>query len=262
MLPSASSSPWCRDSSLAMSLDSRELRFYASSVSSSHIARAMSSSRSSGGSVTKTVSTRTVTKSADGSMRVATYESRSKSVASQDLLDSMAPPALSIYSHGLAGLMSTFDYEFKRAFSYPTQTWSSMMTAQYSTSSALFTSLDDFDLKSSRAKSEHQRKNDIIRIDLTEEEQELFDLLRTVTTECGMKSTLRVAGGWVRDKILASQDFLQNRKTRDLIDDGRSSSVTSGVRERGAEGSTNNEGAEMKRITSKFKGDTKGEQSV
>jgi hypothetical protein len=192
-------------------------------------------------------------------MRVATYESRSKSVASHDLLDTMAPPALSIYSHCLASLMSTFDYEFKRAFSYPTQTSSSMMTAHYSTSSALFTSLEDFDLKSSRAKSEHQRKNEVIRIDLTEEEQELFDLLRTVTTECGMKSTLRVAGGWVRDKILASQDFLQNRRTRE-IDGGSSSSVTSGVRESGTEGSTSNEGADMKRITSKFKGDPKGEQ--
>ena len=133
------------------------------------------------------------------------------------------------------------------------------MTAHYSTSSALFTSLEDFDLKSSRAKSEHQRKNEVIRIDLTEEEQELFDLLRTVTTECGMKSTLRVAGGWVRDKILASQDFLQNRRTRE-IDGGSSSSVTSGVRESGTEGSTSNEGADMKRITSKFKGDPKGEQ--
>eukprot|EP00804_Cyclotella_cryptica_P020631 CCRYP_003459-RA/>CCRYP_003459-RA protein AED:0.01 eAED:0.01 QI:558/1/1/1/1/1/2/463/796 len=256
-----SSSPpprWCKDSSLAMSLDSRELRFYASSVSSSHIARAMSSSGSNGGSVTKTVSTtRTVTKSADGSMRVATYESRSKAVTSRDALDALAPPPISIYSHGLAGLMSTFDHEFKRAFSYPTRASNAMVSAHYSTSSALFTSIEDFDVKSSGGTSEHQRKNEIIRIDLTEEEQELFDLLRTVTAECGMKSTLRVAGGWVRDKILASKDFLQNRRTRDFTDDGSSASVASGVRESRAGGSNGNEGAEMNRITSKFKGDPK-----
>jgi tRNA nucleotidyltransferase/poly(A) polymerase len=43
---------------------------------------------------------------------------------------------------------------------------------------------------------------------LTREEEELFCLLRTAAAECGMSSsTLRVAGGWVRDKILASGGF-------------------------------------------------------
>ncbi len=43
-----------------------------------------------------------------------------------------------------------------------------------------------------------------VRIVLSKEEEELFDLLRTAVVETGMKSTLRVAGGWVRDKILES----------------------------------------------------------
>ena len=34
-----------------------------------------------------------------------------------------------------------------------------------------------------------------VAIDLTEEEEELFELLRTATTECGMGTTLLVAGG-------------------------------------------------------------------
>ena len=39
-------------------------------------------------------------------------------------------------------------------------------------------------------------------ISLTEDESELFDLLRQVRGKTGIKSTLRVAGGWVRDKLL------------------------------------------------------------
>ena len=80
-----------------------------------------------------------------------------------------------------------------------------------------------------------------IPIDLTEQEQELFDLLRTVTKECGMKSTLRVAGGWVRDKILATKEFKQNRLSLDLLSDGDSG--------------PNGENEAMNRITSKFKGE-------
>jgi len=50
------------------------------------------------------------------------------------------------------------------------------------------------------------------QIDLTDEEEDLFNLLRTVTADRGMKSTLRVAGGWVRDKILASHDFQREHR--------------------------------------------------
>uniref|UniRef100_A0A0K6S886 Poly A polymerase head domain-containing protein n=1 Tax=Chromera velia CCMP2878 TaxID=1169474 RepID=A0A0K6S886_9ALVE len=41
-----------------------------------------------------------------------------------------------------------------------------------------------------------------ISIPLTEEEARLFDLLKSALRECGLKTTMRVAGGWVRDKIL------------------------------------------------------------
>lgn len=87
-------------------------------------------------------------------------------------------------------------------------------------------------------------KREPIQIDLTEEERELFELLRQVTSECGMKSTLRVAGGWVRDKILASKDFLKDQRKIDLFDDG---SVVVGPVDEGE--------GEMDRITSKFKGE-------
>lgn len=47
--------------------------------------------------------------------------------------------------------------------------------------------------------------------DLSEEEQELFDLLREVVKETELKSTLRVAGGWVRDKLLATSEYQRGR---------------------------------------------------
>ena len=44
-------------------------------------------------------------------------------------------------------------------------------------------------------------------IELTEDEAKLFELLRKVTSETKLGSTLRVAGGWVRDKLLATPEF-------------------------------------------------------
>ena len=44
-------------------------------------------------------------------------------------------------------------------------------------------------------------------IQLTPEEQELFTLLRHVRNEIGLQTTFRVAGGWVRDKLLATPEF-------------------------------------------------------
>jgi len=44
-------------------------------------------------------------------------------------------------------------------------------------------------------------------IKLTKEEEDLFELLRTVNTSTSEESTLRVAGGWVRDKLLAEDEF-------------------------------------------------------
>lgn len=43
------------------------------------------------------------------------------------------------------------------------------------------------------------------RIHLTAEEQELFQLLVDFRDECCPRTTIRVAGGWVRDKLLAYQ---------------------------------------------------------
>ncbi|CAB9512863.1 Putative CCA tRNA nucleotidyltransferase 2 [Seminavis robusta] len=44
-------------------------------------------------------------------------------------------------------------------------------------------------------------------IQLTEDEKALFQLLRKVHAETGLTTTLRVAGGWVRDKLLATPEF-------------------------------------------------------
>jgi len=42
---------------------------------------------------------------------------------------------------------------------------------------------------------------------LTDEEKELFSLLRRVRKDTHVDTTLRVAGGWVRDKLLATPEF-------------------------------------------------------
>jgi len=42
---------------------------------------------------------------------------------------------------------------------------------------------------------------------LSSEERELFRLLRQAREETGLATTLRVAGGWVRDKLLATPEF-------------------------------------------------------
>lgn len=42
---------------------------------------------------------------------------------------------------------------------------------------------------------------------LSEEERELFSLLRRARSEMELSTTLRVAGGWVRDKLLATPEF-------------------------------------------------------
>ena len=44
-------------------------------------------------------------------------------------------------------------------------------------------------------------------IEVTDEESDLFALLSHVREECDISSTLRVAGGWVRDKLLAMPEF-------------------------------------------------------
>ena len=44
-------------------------------------------------------------------------------------------------------------------------------------------------------------------IHLTVDEKQLFELLKHVHEETGLQTTLRVAGGWVRDKLLATPEF-------------------------------------------------------
>ena len=45
------------------------------------------------------------------------------------------------------------------------------------------------------------------RITLTKEESDLFNLLTDVAERYNSETVLRVAGGWVRDKLLAEQHF-------------------------------------------------------
>jgi hypothetical protein len=42
-------------------------------------------------------------------------------------------------------------------------------------------------------------------VELSDKEREVFTFLLAVNESFGLKSTLRVAGGWVRDKVLSSQ---------------------------------------------------------
>ncbi len=258
-----SSSP--RKESLNMALDSRELRFYASS--SSPIAR--SNGAAPIGSVTKTVTaSRTISTDSNGNTvssstaTATTYHSSSRANflskktddgsrkgSNHDLLDSLSSPALSTYANSILGMINSFDSNVKRAFSHPV---GAVYATHYSTSSVLFnaSTAEDSIGNSQNQPNQPRHRTSPIEIDLTDEEKELFDLLRTVTTECGMKSTLRVAGGWVRDKILASKEFKRNRFSLDLHDDSSCCTPASN-----GQISKNVESDGMNRITSKFKGE-------
>ena len=62
-------------------------------------------------------------------------------------------------------------------------------------------------------------------INLSPEERELFRLIRKARDESGLSTTMRVAGGWVRDKLLATPEFtrtygfLDNNNNDDDDDD-------------------------------------------
>ena len=45
---------------------------------------------------------------------------------------------------------------------------------------------------------------EVANIKLTAEEQLLFNTLKTYKSELGLKTKMRVAGGWVRDKVSIS----------------------------------------------------------
>lgn len=77
-------------------------------------------------------------------------------------------------------------------------------------------------------------------INLTEEEEELFNILLEVMHESEITSTLRVAGGWVRDKLLATEEFRRGN----------------------ARGSNDPSDRAVDRLTSKFKGPSSGRQGT
>lgn len=64
----------------------------------------------------------------------------------------------------------------------------------------------------SPASNEHQNNGYGPAINLTEDEGDLFELLTQVTDEREITSTLRVAGGWVRDKLLSTPAFRHSQK--------------------------------------------------
>ena len=78
-----------------------------------------------------------------------------------------------------------------------------------------------------------------------------------------MKSTLRVAGGWVRDKILASKEFnyAKSRGKVDFVDDDNIAALPSSSGFKVEMDECGDEVGEMKRITSKFKGE-KGKRLI
>ena len=47
----------------------------------------------------------------------------------------------------------------------------------------------------------NDKKNKIEKIMLDKEEEEIIDLLLSVLKEFKLETTLRIAGGWVRDKV-------------------------------------------------------------
>ena len=220
-----------RSSGINMAMDSRELRFYASA-----------SSRPSPGSKQHL---NTDIFNPLTTPLLSYVDEKVPAGGNRKLLEVGNPVSFSIYSNGIGGLMNTFDSERKLSYAYAGAAGTARYSSFVSFTSHFFNITKDSvgtetrtDM-SSRPSPPGQDAN-TIPIDLTEQEQELFDLLRTVTKECGMKSTLRVAGGWVRDKILATKEFKQNRLSLDLLSDGDR---------------PNGENEAMNRITSKFKGE-------
>jgi tRNA nucleotidyltransferase/poly(A) polymerase len=73
-------------------------------------------------------------------------------------------------------------------------------------------------------------------ISLTDGERDLFQLLRRVRKETHLQTTLRVAGGWVRDKLLATPEFQTYHKVYSI----------------GKESLSSNKKVSSSRITSRF----------
>ena len=239
--------------SINMALDSRELRFYASSLSSSSPI-----SRASAGNKQQNQNTEFNPLATTFDVQLPYSEEKVPAGALNNLLESGGNRAsFSIYSNGIAGLMSSFEPEMRRTFASPGSPTARFASFASFTSQFINMPEDSIDTGDSTLgngdgngmkRSPPGRDASTIEVDLTEEEEELFDLLRSVTKECGMKSTLRVAGGWVRDKILATKEFKQNRVSLDLLETGVLDATKPPDEENEA----------MNRITSKFKGEKAG----
>jgi len=104
-----------------------------------------------------------------------------------------------------------------------------------------------FSTNSSSNPNSNPKSSSFTTIDLTPEEEELFNLLKKVIQSTSMNSTLRVAGGWVRDKLLATEEF-KNAAVSNRREDSSSSSSSST--------------ASLERLTSKFKGPSMGRQGT
>eukprot|EP00571_Detonula_confervacea_P007825 CAMPEP_0172326938 /NCGR_PEP_ID=MMETSP1058-20130122/58057_1 /TAXON_ID=83371 /ORGANISM="Detonula confervacea, Strain CCMP 353" /LENGTH=844 /DNA_ID=CAMNT_0013043845 /DNA_START=142 /DNA_END=2676 /DNA_ORIENTATION=+ len=185
------------------------------------------------------------------SWRTPTTTKKESSNSEGSVLDSSTSSSIIIYPNSV-GSMNSFDSYFNGAFSYP---GSQVHMTHISTSSALYTSQYGYHEHSfgrlNHSREQPEQKIKLTQIDLTEEEEELFHLLRTVTTEYRMKTTLRVAGGWVRDKILASKEFKRNR----VYGDSCHSTCVSRVEEFGGSKSENHETGALNRNTFRYKGE-------
>lgn len=94
---------------------------------------------------------------------------------------------------------------------------------------------------------------------LTPEEQELFDLLSQVIKSTNISSTLRVAGGWVRDKLLATDEFQRYGRISKINGDDKNDSINGLFFGSGASGSTTSSSSSsssksglLERLTSKY----------
>lgn len=85
---------------------------------------------------------------------------------------------------------------------------------------------------------------------LTPEERDLFELLKRVRNDTGLDTTLRVAGGWVRDKLLATPEFQTYHKVFSVGSASTTARLTSkfrrsAARSAGASGSMGRQGTKV-----------------
>jgi tRNA nucleotidyltransferase/poly(A) polymerase len=124
---------------------------------------------------------------------------------------------------------------------YTSNASSNSANGRYSTTSSSLSGSSSSSSNSNNNMNNNSNENNVIRtsthIDLTKEEQELFDLLaQVITTSDEVSSTLRVAGGWVRDKLLATDEF-QRRGSSTMI------SAVNGINGAAMYNNNNNNGA-------------------